>query len=297
MARSAKRKHIIHPRETTKAASPEQNLAKTLSRQSNSKKVRKLAQVYSTPEDRALEYLYQDSGVKIHAAKQKGEPLPARLGKNYDLKKYDPQKGFQIPEGPLLPKRKGRPHGAFYSEQADKEGYENVVNNTDLEVTAKTRRAKKKDEPTVTAKKQAEHRANSKKLYKQAKIYATPEDQALYQMYDVSTDRRSKERAFGFPLSPIQGRPYRLSDYDPTRGGTIPEGPLLPPRTGRPHGAFYSKQADKEGYEIVARNLEQSSQFGGIAPETGIGTEWARPFAPKTEAPNANNVRWTVNNA
>lgn len=79
-----------------------------------------------------------------------------------------------------------------------------------------------------------------------ASIYATPEEMAQAKLYGATTSLRHRASQTGQAVPAKQGAPLLLSKYDPTRPEVqLPEGPLLPPRTYRPNGAFYSKEADK----------------------------------------------------
>lgn len=87
---------------------------------------------------------------------------------------------------------------------------------------------------------------------KYASIYATPEEVAHNVIYTRNNTDRLKAKKNNEPLPPLKGLPLLTSPYDPSRPEVqLPEGPLLPPRKYRPHGAFYSEQADQKALDEV----------------------------------------------
>ena len=84
--------------------------------------------VYATPEDQAQHRIYQQTSNSRRkgATDSSGRPVERR-GKQLNPRKYDTGLGWQKPEGPLLPPRKGRKNGSFYSEKADDEAYRSEV--------------------------------------------------------------------------------------------------------------------------------------------------------------------------
>jgi hypothetical protein len=85
--------------------------------------------IYATPEDWALNKIYQQtSNDRRKGVRDSSGRLVERQGTQLNPRKYDTELGWQKPEGPLLPPRKSRPNGSFYSEKADQGAYRSEVN-------------------------------------------------------------------------------------------------------------------------------------------------------------------------
>lgn len=231
---------------------------------------KKYASIYATPEEMAQAKLYGATTSLRQRASQTGKAVPAKQGAPLLLSKYDPTRPeVQLPEGPLLPPRTYRPHGAFYSREADKLALSKVgkPNKNKLDSKDYEHRRAHLD----VADKAKEQALKAAKI--NASIYATPKEHADNRLYSISTINRHRAGLAKAPKPPLQGAALDVPKYNALRGFVKPEGPLTAPRKNRPHGSFYSQEADDKAFEIARRGADMSTQFTRI-PETGVGSEW-----------------------
>jgi hypothetical protein len=252
---------------------------------------RKYASIYATPDEIAQASLYQSTNVLRSRANKSGKAVPEKQGAPLLLSKYDPSRPeVQLPEGPLMPPRTLRPQGSFYSKKADNIALSKVGRPNKDKIDG---RAYENRRENLNASKEEREQAH-KTAQINASIYATPEEHASSRLYSISCTKRNRADLAGTPRPPLQGDAYDIPKYNELHGFVKPEGPLLPPRRTRVHGAFYSKAADDKAFEavpIVSRGIETSRQFTQI-PETGVGSEWMNNTQTSI---TPSNLTWTTN--